>query len=147
PPRTSLDGCMTTPEPQYDLQAVVSEGFLNRTLQTAIRAGMLPTTFSTMRGIVESRLGLSETHTVALSLKDIQLFVETGDTRRVGLRAAYEGNVTVRVQLSQWSTPSPTGPYIDPALDETFDIPFSGSFEAIGEVVIRELADARMVTI
>lgn len=134
---------MPAKPPLYDLEATVGEIFLNRVLDALIHSGQVPTSFSVQGGWRDGRLEIEENHRIDLAILSPAIFTETGDARRVGLRAEFAGKVTITTTIGAWQIQSPAGTLKEPGATETFEIPFSGGFEAIGQIQIVEHGNAR----
>lgn len=133
--------------PSFDLQAAASEVLLNDLLRVQVNAGIIPTSFEVRGGFSELRVNASENHSVKLRIVNPKLLVETGNPRRIGLTADYEGEIFCHLSLAEWVIDTPQGQMRDPAIEESWSIPFSGRVQAFANVLIAESSGGRHLSV
>ncbi|WP_374652321.1 hypothetical protein [Dongia sp.] len=133
--------------PEYDLQVGVREAFLNDALALAMSTGIVPSKFNSSLFIVEPTIDARVSTTVTLQILKAELFSAPAADRTIGLRVEYDGNIRTEVDLAEWTFQGPSGVYIDPGIDEDFDIPFKGTFEVTADLIVAEIDDSHLLTI
>lgn len=132
----------------YDLTASMSEAFLNRILEACISAGIVPVHFSGGPvGGTSAALRMNHQERFELDLIDPALFVETGNTKHVGIRSDFRGSATVDVHFEEWRLSGTPGGHVEPAEDFGFTIPFEGHFEATGRLEFRDEDNERLLVL
>lgn len=133
--------------PEYDLQVAMTEDFINRALALGISTGVVPSSFQLPFGAAEDPLGLSFRVDFNVLISKVAFFSKGDAAQSVGLRATWSGSVAIRATLAEWTISTPSGPYVDPGLDQTFTIPFDGEFAATADVLLQQIGDNCVLTI
>ena len=131
----------------YDLQVSLSEDFLNRTIATAIGAGVLPSSFAMSYGLADDDIALTAKADLTVKWSNIDLYSEVGQDQKIGLKANWNGTLVIRVTMADWKISSAAGAYTDPGLDQTFTIPFNGDFAATAAVTLKQLGDQEVLAV
>lgn len=134
-------------DPEYDVEAGVSIGFLNRVIATALSSGALPSSFTFTAALRDEQLGARVDYSLRIGIRTAALFSAPNEDRQIGIRLIYEGLVTVQVRLDEWTFAAPAGPHVEPELDEKFETPFEGEFEATAQMELAAIDGARLVRI
>lgn len=121
---------------KYALEAAVAEQLLNRLLLLLISSGKYPTSFLSTGGMTDETIEFTERHRIALDIRKIEVFTETGGSRKLGLHVEFTAEVATEVEFKEWRDAA-SGALIDAALSDRFTIPIAGSFDAIGELSIQ----------
>jgi hypothetical protein len=131
----------------YDLQVSLSEDFLNRVIAAAIASGALPSSFAMNAGFADDDIALTTKADLTLRWSDIALYSEAGQNQEIGIRAKWAGTLVIRITMAEWKISTAADSYTDPALDQTFTIPFAGDFAATADVLLKQLSDNQLLTV
>ncbi|WP_162653322.1 hypothetical protein [Lentilitoribacter sp. Alg239-R112] len=112
----------------YDVQIPLSEKFINRVVDTALKSNLFPSTYRVLFNLDNEKLGLNSSISIALQIQKIEFFTENNSGHSLGIKAQFGGEIKLSATLNQWS-PSSDSMLVDNEHSVDFTIPIIGELE------------------
>lgn len=136
------------PAGNFDLEASLDHSFLSAVLELALSSGVIPSKFETGFSFSDGTLGLSVRTRLAAQIDDASIVHVAGRDRALGLAVSYSGIIENTINLAEWAVNTPDGGvYTDPAINQTFQVPFSGKLTAIASLGFDPIGNSNLIVI